>query len=202
MYVYFWRESMKNGKALFIIPGFKEKVSHKQYRALEKLFVAKGFEVKMVPIVWNRRVMTDWIAQFLEFFGAHQGKKNVVLGFSFGAMIALLTARSMKPDQLILCSPSPYFAEDLPKIPDWWKRFIGKRRAADFSQYSMKKAAAGISVKAKVFIGGAEQKKFPQLAARCTLAAKALGTSVIVVDGVKHDIGDVRYRQALYREME
>jgi pimeloyl-ACP methyl ester carboxylesterase len=192
---------MKNGKTLFIIPGFKERISHKQYRALQKVFLAKGFDVKMVPIVWDRSVMTDWTGQFEEFFHLNQGKKNVVLGFSWGAMIALLTATHLKPGELILCSLSPYFAEDLLKIPDWWKRFIGKRRTADFGRYSMKVAVKGVSSKTKVFIGGAERKKFPQLAARCTLAAKALGTSVIVVEGVKHDIGDARYREALGREV-
>lgn len=192
---------MKNGKTLFIIPGFKERVSHKQYRALEKMFFKKGFVVKMVPIVWDRRGMTDWIAQFEEFFSLNRGKKNVVLGFSWGAMVALVTAKRLQPKELILCSLSPYFAEDLSKIPDWWKRFIGKRRTADFGRYSMKGAVKGLLIKTKVFIGGAEQKKFRQLAARCTLAAKALGTSVIVIDGVKHDIGDARYREALGREI-
>ncbi len=192
---------MKNGKTLFIIPGFKEKISHKQYRALQKLFIGKGFDVKMVPIVWDRRVMTDWIARFHDFFQVNRGKNNVVLGFSWGAMIALLTAKQLQPNELILCSLSPYFAEDLSKIPAWWKRFIGKRRTTDFGRYSMKSAVKGVSMKAKVFIGGAEQKKFRHLAARCTLAAKALGTSVIVIDGVKHDIGDARYREVLGREI-
>lgn len=192
---------MKNGKTLFIIPGFKEKFSHKQYRALHKLFVAKGFEVKVAPIVWDRRVMTDWIAQFSEFFQSNRGKKNVVFGFSFGAMIALLTARALRPDELVLCSLSPYFAEDLPKIPDRWKRFIGKRRTTNFGRYWMKSAVKGLSIKTKVFIGGAEQKKFGSLASRCTLVAKALSASVIVIDGVKHDIGDPRYRTALNREI-
>jgi pimeloyl-ACP methyl ester carboxylesterase len=192
---------MNNGKTLFIIPGFKEKISLKQYRALQKLFVTKGFEVKMVPIAWNRSVMTDWIAQFSDFFRSNRGKKNVVLGFSYGAMIALMTAKETKPDQLILCSLSPYFAEDLPKIPDRWKRFIGKRRTEDFGRYSMKGVVKGVSSKVKVFIGSAEQKQFRQLAARCTLAAKALGTSVIVVEGVKHDIGDARYLDAIDREV-
>ncbi len=192
---------MKNGKTLFIIPGFKEKVSHQQYRELQKLFVAKGFEVKLVSVMWNRRLLSDWIVQFEDFFTLHCGKKNVVLGFSFGAMIALATAKRLQPDQLILCSLSPYFSEDLSKIPAWWKRFIGRRRVMDFGKYSMTSAVKGLSMKTKVFIGGVEQKKFRQLADRCTLAAKALGTSVIVIDGVKHDIGDARYREALDREI-
>lgn len=192
---------MKRQRMLFILPGFREKISDPQYVALRNFFRGKGFEVRMVPIVWDRRVMTDWILQFEEFFRSSRGKKNAVLGFSYGAMIALLAAKSLQPDALILCSLSPYFAEDLSNIPDRWKRFIGKRRTADFGRYSMKSAVKCVSSKVKVFIGGAEQKKFRQLAARCAFAAKALETSVIVVEGVKHDIGDARYREALGREV-
>ncbi len=192
---------MKTGKTLFIIPGFKEKIAQKQYRALQKLFAAKGFMVRLVPIVWERTVMSDWIAQFHDAYRAHRGEKNVVLGFSFGAMIALIAAKELKPDELILCSLSPYFSEDLPTIPDRWKRFIGKRRTEDFGRYAMKSAVKDVSGETTVFIGSVEQKKFPQLAKRCASAARALGTSVIVVEGAEHDIGDVRYRKALDQEI-
>lgn len=186
---------------LFIIPGFREKISHKQYVGLRNAFPKKDFDVVLVPIVWDRRVMTDWIDQFSECYESHRGKKNIVLGFSYGAMIALLTAKTLRPDRLILCSLSPYFAEDLPKIPMWWKRFIGKRRTEDFSRYSMKKAVKGISITTTVFIGGGEQKKFPQLKRRCVEGAKELSASLIVVPNVLHDIGDPRYRVAIVREV-
>lgn len=192
---------MKITETFFIIPGFKEKISDKQYVALKKMFLAKGFDVKMVPIVWHRKVMTDWVAQFSDFFEKHRGKKNIVLGFSFGAMIALIAAKNLQMSRLILCSLSPYFAEDLLKIPTRWKEYIGRRRTEDFLKYLAKDAVKDVSLKVRVFIGGAEQKKFSQLALRCTFVAKALSTSVIVVDGVKHDIGDKRYRDALEREI-
>lgn len=190
---------MKSAGTIFIIPGFKEKISDKQYVALRRMFLAKGFDVKMVPIVWNRKVMTDYIAQFCVFFEKNRRKKNTVLGFSWGAMIALITAKDVKPDRLILCSLSPYFAEDLSKIPERWRRFIGHRRAADFARYSMKNVVKGVSVRTKVFIGEAESVHCRR---RCNAAAKVFGTSVIVIDGVKHDIGDKRYREALEREIE
>lgn len=192
---------MKNGKTLFIIPGFKEKISDPQYVALRRAFMRKGFDVHVVPIVWDRRVMTDWVVQFEKYFFEHRGAKNAVLGFSFGAMIALVTAQRARPDALVLCSLSPYFAEDLSMIPERWRRFIGKRRTEDFARYSMKQTVKGISIPAQVFIGGAEQQKFRLLAARCARAATVLGCPVTVIDGVKHDIGDVRYRDALVRDV-
>lgn len=192
---------MKTGKTLFIIPGFREKIVHNQYRALRKLFTAKGLTVRLVPIMWDRTVMSDWVVQFHDFYREHRGKKNVVLGFSFGAMIALITAKTLKPNELILCSLSPYFSEDLPTIPDWWKRYIGKRRTEDFGRHATKDAVKDVSGKAKVFIGSVEQNKFPQLAKRCASAARALDTSVIVVEGAKHDIGDARYQRMLDQEI-
>lgn len=192
---------MKSSETLFIIPGFKEKISDGQYVALRKMFFEKGFNVKMVPIIWHRKVMTDWVVQFVDFFQKNSGKKNAVFGFSFGAMIALITAEQLRPDRLVLCSLSPYFSEDLIKIPDWWKRFMGRRRIADLEKFSMRSAAKRVKAKAKVFVGGAERERFPQLAVRCDAAARALSTSVIVIDGVRHDIGDHRYRDALNREI-
>lgn len=160
---------------LFIIPGFKEKVSDKQYIALRKSFLNKDYKIVLVPIVLNRLLMTDWIDQFLSL--------------------------TLNPTRLFLCSLSPYFSEDLRYIPERWKRFIGKRRTEDFRRYSMNKAVQGLHVDTRIFIGGVEQEKFVHLKRRCAAAAEALAASLVVIPGVAHDIGDERYRNALIREL-
>lgn len=186
---------------LFIIPGFKEKISDKQYIALRKSLSNKTYKVILVPIVWNHRFMTDWIDQFLSFYKKNCGEKNIVLGFSYGAMIALLTAKTLRPTRLFLCSLSPYFSEDLRYIPEQWKFFIGKRRTEDFRRYSMKEAVRGLHVETKVFIGSVEQEKFVHLKRRCVAAAGALAATLVVIPDVSHNIGDERYRNALAQEL-
>lgn len=186
---------------LFIIPGFKEQVSDEQYLALRKSLPNKDYKVVFVPIVWNHCVMTDWIDQFLSFYKKNCGEKNIVLGFSYGAMIALLTAKTLRPAGLFLCSLSPYFSEDLQYIPERWKHFIGKRRMEDFRRYSMKEAVRGLRIKTKMFIGSVEQEKFVHLKRRSTEAAEALLANLIVIPGVSHDIGDERYQDTLAREL-
>lgn len=183
---------------LFVIPGFKEKIEDKQYRQLKKLFVQKGFSVKMVPITWSYRCLSDWVLEFEDFFAQHKGEKNYVLGFSYGAMIALLAAKHVRPNKLFLCSLSPYFQEDIAKIPSRWKSFIGKKRTQDFKNFSFAQAVDGLRVKTIVFLGSAEANKFSLLKARCEAAATLLpNAKLVVIKGASHDIGNTHYQQAL-----
>ncbi len=151
----------------------------------------------MVPIHWDRRVMTEWVTEFEQFFAKYRGVKNYVLGFSYGAMIALASAKRVHPDKLFLCSLSPYFNEDLPKIPVRWKKFIGKRRVQDFKKFRVAEITKETKIPTTVFLGEVEAKKFSTLEYRCRETAKHLKASLITIPGAPHDIGNAHYQQAL-----
>ena len=89
-------------KKIFIIPGFKQKTTDKQFVWLKKFLITKGFSVSMVPITWDRRTMTDYALEFENFYERHKAKDNYVLGFSYGAVIAFITANKLKPKKIKL----------------------------------------------------------------------------------------------------
>jgi predicted alpha/beta hydrolase family esterase len=120
---------------LFIIPGFKEDSSHQRYHWL-KNELSKNFKIIFIQINWNNKTMSDYIEQFCYIYKSNKGTSNYVLGFSYGAMIALLSAKRTNPNKLLLCSLSPYFSEDIPTMNKCWKAFIGKRRVNDFKLHS------------------------------------------------------------------
>lgn len=183
-------------KKLFVIPGFTHRASDKTYQWL-KCDLKGRFEVIIVPIDWNYKVMSDYIAQFSKEYENRKGRKNYVLGFSFGAMIALLSAKTLKPDKLFLCSLSPYFCEDLGVMKSSWKRFIGKRRVEDFKTHKANNATKGLRVPTQVFIGEVESLKFPRLRYRCQETAKRVNSELVVVPDAPHDITHPNYQKAI-----
>ena len=46
----------------------------------------------LVPITWERATMTDYAVEFESFCEKHKANDNYVLGFSYGAVIAFITA--------------------------------------------------------------------------------------------------------------
>ena len=94
------------GKIVYIIPGHTEFIRYKRYKKILPLFTSKGFEVVPVEIKWKKHVMTDYVSQFLKEYKPKKG--SYIFGFSFGSMIALISARKVRPKAIILCSLSPY----------------------------------------------------------------------------------------------
>ena len=114
------------------------------------------------------------------------------MGFSFGAMIAYLSAAQEKVDALILCSLSPYFSEDLPDIKDSWKKYVGKKRLKDFEQISNNKLASKINSETYLLFGtkeGSEVKK----RVKGTYNSLKNNKHLISLAGVKHNLTDERY---------
>ncbi len=87
---------MKN--KIYIIPGFGESCREARYKALAKILQVKGYNV--LP------VSPDWYKPFSK--AVFQPSKNAILiGFSFGAVIAYLVAKKYKCQKIILASLSP-----------------------------------------------------------------------------------------------
>jgi pimeloyl-ACP methyl ester carboxylesterase len=117
-------------RTFFIIPGFKQKPNDKQFTWLEKFLKEKGFVAIKVPIAWDRRTMSDYVEDFIEVYKKHKSQMNYVLGFSYGAVIALLTANILKPNKIYLCSLSPDFKEDIHSMSPQIKKLVGRKRLA------------------------------------------------------------------------
>lgn len=181
----------------FIIPGFREHARSAGYEEIAAMFRKKGCDPVIVRIDWNRKTMTDYVAQFRRILLKTDGE-FYLFGFSFGAIIAFLSAIERNPKALFLGSPSPYFKEDLPSVPAAWKRFIGKNRLKDFSSYSFRELSAEISSPTFVFVGEKEAEKFPSLERRAKDAAKRIRRATLtVIPNAKHDASQKEYQDAL-----
>jgi len=185
-------------KTIFIVTGFKQKKDNSQFKWMRPFFKKAGFEVKMFAADWDYHVMSDYVTDFKKFYEKNKGKKNHVLGFSLGAMIALLSAHEIKPDKLYLCSISPYFKEDMKKLRKDWGKMIGVRRIEDFKNHSVVKAIKGLPTSTVVLYGQAEGEKFPNLKKRCEQTHDSLMKSkLVVVPESPHQIDHPEYIKAI-----
>lgn len=185
-------------KTMFIIPGFKESAAGKEYAWLRDFFSTKGFSVKLVPVHWNYRTMSDYLTEFEAFYRAHKGEENYLFGFSYGAVIAFATAQTVQPTKIYLCSLSPDFKEDVTGMEDWLKKYIGARRLNDCLQRSGVDIAKKLTIPTVLFYGEAEVAKFPQMRKRILETQRlAKAAEVVSVAGAPHDISFSAYRTAI-----
>ena len=188
-------------RTIFIIPGFGHKTTDKWHKWLTPFFKKKGYKVIPVKVHWARRTLTDWTVDFEKFYLEHKatGKrdKNYVLGFSYGAMIAFVTANKLRPDHIYLCSLSPYFAEDLKGLKKSWKDYVGKRRIDDFKKYKAKPLSKSLEIPATIFCG---EDEGDVCHIRCKEAAKlAKRAKLIMIPEAPHDISHPNYKTAIMK---
>lgn len=122
-------------------------------------------------------------------------------GFSFGSMIALGVAVKNNPKSLLLFSLSPYFKEDFP-LPEKNQEWAGKRRVKNFSDFSFNEMARQISCPTTIFVGEKEKKKYKNTWTRNSQAhKKIIGSKLIVVKGVGHDVADSLYVKSIEQSL-
>ncbi len=183
---------------VFIIPGFKQKTTSISFSWLKKFLTEKGFEVVIVPVTWDHKTITDNVLEFEKFYFKHKTKENYILGFSYGAVIALLSAEKLLPQKLFLCSLSSDFKEDVASMSTAIKKYIGKKRVADCLTRSGKDFAKKLTVSTTIFYGEKEGAEYPQLKTRCEETARLVkNAKLIIVKDSPHDITRPEYIKAI-----
>ena len=193
---------MKKRRVVYIIPGFQHLPSDKGYPDVARWFAARGVKPVRVRMTWNYRVMSDYVAQFLEIVEKQRPREFYYWGFSYGAMIAFIASTKLQPKAQMLCSLSPYFREDLAGVVAYAKKigkkpqhFFGKRRRADFEQYSFTKLAREVTCPT-ILTMGSEEKSI--LIKRVNDAHKRIKKSrLIIADDAAHDIAQKEYADIL-----
>ena len=184
-------------KIAYIIPGYGESSIHQRsYGKIAKYFESVDITTIQVSINWRKHTLErfdDYVEDFLKQYKKEKNTQVYVLGFSFGAMIAFLTAIKTKPDALILCSPSPYFEEDLkimkPSWLKWWRKNFTK------SDYSFTKLAEKIGTKTYLLVG---EKEDEICIHRAKDAKKKIKNSMLtIIKSGQHKIGQKEYLEAL-----
>jgi len=130
--------------------------------------------------------MNDYVIQFLRHYRSEKNTKVYLFGFSFGAMISFLVATRIKVDGLYLCGLSPYFKEDLSILKKSWRKAIGKRRLADFKQYSFDRYAKRIACPVVLLMGTREPIEVYR---RSEIAHRVIrGSELVIVEGASHEL--------------
>lgn len=180
-------------KIAYIIPGSGESPDEKAYRQISNFFRKKGIKPIPIKINWKYKLMPDYIEQFRQ--QAKIKNPDYILGFSFGAMIALISSDEIKPKKLILCSLSPWFKEDLPRLKKTWLKITGKRQTKILKEYSFKKISKRVNSKTILIYGSKEAK---ELERRVKDAHRKIKNSELIkIQNVKHKLADERYLKTI-----
>lgn len=180
-------------KIAYIIPGYGEShLRQRGYNKIAKFFEMAGIDPIHVEIDWeknNPKKFDDYNQQFLKVYKKPKVGEVYVLGFSFGATVAFLTAVKTKPKALILCSLSPYFEEDLKDMKPSWVKFF----RANFidSDYSFTKLASKIKNTTYIMVGNQEGEICLNRARDAK--DKVQDSHLIIMKGVEHKIGQKEY---------
>ena len=185
-------------KTFFIIPGFKEQATDKNYAWLFEFLKSKNYKVVPVPVAWNYKTLSENAEQLIKFFKKYNSDENYILGFSYGAVLAMLIANEIKPKKLYLCSLSPDFSEDLKFMSSDIKKYIGKRRYLDMKSRSGRKIAEELIVPTAIFYGEKEGREYPQLKKRCEETVKLTkNAKLVVIKDATHQIDFPSYKEAI-----
>ncbi|MFZ2049015.1 MAG: hypothetical protein WAV25_01835 [Minisyncoccia bacterium] len=180
-------------RIVYIIPGLGESYkTRRAYKTIARMFMARGISPIHVDIDWDRNskiLFKDYVEQFLKQYKKPKDTDVFILGFSFGAMTAFLSANRTKPKALILCSLSPYFKEDLvnlkPKWLKWWRDNSIK------SDYSFSKVVRSIKAKTYIIVEDVDAKNI-QIRAR-EAHRDIPNSSLYIAKGAKHNINQKEY---------
>jgi len=85
-------------KIIYIIPGYGETGSEVRYKKLTSILGLKGYEIEQVKINW-KKPLSSLIFKPVE--------NSIIVGFSFGAVLAYLIAKKYPLEKIVLCSLSP-----------------------------------------------------------------------------------------------
>lgn len=193
-------------KTVFLLAGFDlhETAAGEYFEQLRKGLYRKGYKVVPVDLSWYRKTPSQYAQGFIKFYTEHKGSHNTVIGNSFGAVIAFISAPELQPDVLYLSSLSPYFKEDRQKRPDnYGVSYFGIRRLNDLRPYSADRIAKQLSqLKTQVYViyGEKEHKSAPLLVARCKdTARKITQAHLIEIAKAPHDLSDSTYSAGLIK---
>lgn len=194
---------------IFLIRGFRlgSTAADDDFSVVRSALEHDGYKVVGTDWTWNHMTMSKYAARFKEFYNQNKTSKNIVIGHSFGAYIAFMTAPETEPDLTMLCSLSACFKEDLPYYQGHEEPInrAGKRRMNDFSNISANTIAGQINdknLKLSILYGEKEKQQHPLLVRRCRLTAKAItNTSLREIKDADHSIFSDHYIAAIQKEL-
>lgn len=189
---------MAQEKTIFIIPGFAQHPTNKAYIEIAKILKSERYCPILVDIPWKNTTISQNTEYFLKLYKKTEAKKKYILGFSYGAMIAFIASTKVSSAGLILCSLSPYFKEDLPKINKNLSLLMTSRYE-DFSKLHCETLAKKIKTKKILMLYGSQEAR--TLIKRVTGAFDQISSKkkhLIRISKTKHEIGNKKYLNTIH----
>lgn len=167
------------------VPGKGTSRANYPYDKILRKIQRRGHQTTFCHVAWPRSaVVGDWLDQVRPTYLQCDPAQTILVGFSFGAMIAFLLAAERPPAAFISCSMPSYFAEDLPLVPLRWVRQLTPQRYASFKELHFNDIAPKVTYPTRFVIGGREPGWGQQ---RSRTASKLLPDSkLLVAQGVGH----------------
>ncbi|HEX9058629.1 MAG TPA: hypothetical protein VF941_00455 [Clostridia bacterium] len=179
-------------KIAYIIPGFQE--SHTRQKGYDKIagyFAERDIKPIHVEIDWNSPPKGDFLNYIRQFRKQYKPGKaqTYILGFSFGAFTAFLSESQTRPKALILCSLSPFFKEDIPRLRPSWRKNWEKNYLPN--DYSFNQLAQKIKAKTYICVGDKEGLECEGRARGAKRYIKQ--SSLTIAKGARHRVSQKEY---------
>jgi hypothetical protein len=174
---------------IYIIPGFGESLKDSPYLELIRYLELKGFKVVFYQPKWKWNTIERWLNDFNKIIDKNNQNNSIILAFSLGAYIAVLSTKFHTFSKLILCSLSPYFSDDIKFIPQIAEKILGKRRFTAFKKQGVPKDT---QVPAIFLYGLKEKELFPNSDRKYFDLWKGKKKRIIVSNS-DHDISNPNY---------
>jgi predicted alpha/beta hydrolase family esterase len=185
-------------KKLYIIPGFGETTRDPGYKEITTEIKSCGWEVVPINLKWDRSTTTDWLKQIEKKVEKGDPKNSYVFSFSLGAYLTILLNHKIKFKGYLLCSPSPFFKEDLPKLPDVAKKVMGSKRWEVFQNF---KRPSNLQGKATFIIGDGDLPLAIEQTKKMYKGWKGK-KKIIILKDVHHDIANDLYISTVLKEIK
>jgi pimeloyl-ACP methyl ester carboxylesterase len=196
-------------RTAIIIPGFQHRVvsgrGSRTYQPLLADLRKAGYEPLPITVTWQRHTFDDWLPEVLAQLKGIDASNTLLIGFSYGAMLSMVAATHHAFGRVFLCSLSPYFAEDVPRLKKSWLDMAGHRRISVFETVSFEDVVQNYKARQTTVFAGEvemERRKAPLLAERGLAAGAQLPNAHFVpVPGAGHDISYPTYAAAIKAEL-
>lgn len=186
-------------KAVFIIPGFRQKPTNRAYKEIKRILKSEGYFPILVNVPWKGSTISENTKFFLKVYKKIKARKKYVFGFSYGAMIAFIASTKVGASGLILCSLSPYFKEDISKMRKKVSSLFA-RRYQNFSKLHCESLAKKIKAK-KIFMlyGTKEARSLIRRTKDAFGQISSYQKYLIPILKTDHEIGSRRYLTTIHQ---
>ena len=180
-------------KTAIVLAG-RHDITDKMYKPILNEFKAQGWEkVIFYEPDWSVKSVQKLVSDFLEKIPDHT-QPLTLMGFSLGAMIALIASGKLSVKNLILCSPSGYFLE-YDRILTNEDKVWANTELADFREFSavqvIRKARVGRSV---ILAGENELQEWPDFKQWIEDLKRLTDWRYVQIPNVGHKIEDSGYQ--------